>query len=287
MNGIKIKLPVAVTDTSLPKIYDDPILNVGSLFLFDPSHSLGESGTTIVNTGAANNIAWNLANETMGTSVAESSLKGVISLNNIDPSKAIIEMTSKKGVHGIISKVNTTYPVNWTMSLPDAIKTHLLTNWTSRKFFISVWGRVTRISDTSTSGFMLLANKSSTTSNLKSLFQANGTVGNYFGIRNPTGMNVLGNFIRNVETGNSMGVTPANIAGMEALLKIGPGNAYAASEAGKSQSMIIYRVYIEDLAVSGRTYAQVDAIDIALYNAAFATGGKYDADTFTAVSTLL
>jgi hypothetical protein len=44
---------------------------------------------------------------------------------------------------------------------------------------------------------------------------------------------------------------------------------------------VLYRAYIEDLTVSGRTYAQVQALDYALWQAAFAPGGRYAGDTFT------
>ena len=43
---------------------------------------------------------------------------------------------------------------------------------------------------------------------------------------------------------------------------------------------------IEDLTVSGRTYAEVDALDYALYQAAFAADGRYHGDTNTDPSTL-
>lgn len=47
-------------------------------------------------------------------------------------------------------------------------------------------------------------------------------------------------------------------------------------------SYILYRMYLEDLTVSGRTYAQVDAIDYAMWQTAFSAGGKFYGDTFTA-----
>jgi hypothetical protein len=50
-------------------------------------------------------------------------------------------------------------------------------------------------------------------------------------------------------------------------------------------SDIFYRGYCEDLTVSGRTYADVDALDKALWDAAFAAGGRFAGDTFTAPST--
>lgn len=52
-------------------------------------------------------------------------------------------------------------------------------------------------------------------------------------------------------------------------------------------SKILYRVYIEDLTVSGRSYATVDAIDAAQFSAAFnALTGRYGSDTFTDPATL-
>jgi len=41
-------------------------------------------------------------------------------------------------------------------------------------------------------------------------------------------------------------------------------------------------MYLEDLTVSGRTYADVDALDNALYTEAFGAGGAYSGDTYTA-----
>lgn len=52
-------------------------------------------------------------------------------------------------------------------------------------------------------------------------------------------------------------------------------------------SWVLYRCYLEDLTISGRTYAEVDAIDHALYTAeVLDPGGRYHADTFTDPATL-
>jgi len=40
------------------------------------------------------------------------------------------------------------------------------------------------------------------------------------------------------------------------------------------------------MTVSGRTYAEVEAIDYALYQAAFGPGGKFADDTYTNPSTI-
>lgn len=47
------------------------------------------------------------------------------------------------------------------------------------------------------------------------------------------------------------------------------------------------RAYVEDLTVSGRTYAEVDAIDHALYTKEVLTpGSRYYGDTFTDPATI-
>jgi hypothetical protein len=55
------------------------------------------------------------------------------------------------------------------------------------------------------------------------------------------------------------------------------------SEFGKLGAMIFYGFYMEDLTVSGRTYAQVDALVKAKYTKEVKTaGGRYFGDTYSA-----
>lgn len=49
----------------------------------------------------------------------------------------------------------------------------------------------------------------------------------------------------------------------------------------KKLSRVTYLAYIEDLTVSGRTYAQVEAINAAAHAAAFGPGGRYAGDSWT------
>lgn len=288
MSGFKIKLPIAVSDTTMKKLYNDEIMSSGSLFLFDPSHSLGYSGTELANAGVAKNIAWETANKILGSGDANT-LSGTISTTNITPTTAILELTTKKGLHGVISKVNGANNTGWKMTPPLPIRNYIIDSWYTKKLYVSVWGRVTRISDTNTSAFLLISSNISATSNYKSLFEV--------GKNNPdTGVNLLGNRISGNTIGNFIRTSGVNGAvGTNAILdsnsanyiKIGNvASPYGGFEAGKSNSMIIYRYYMEDLDVSGRTYAEVDAIDKAMYDAAFAVGGKYYGDTFTDPATL-
>ena len=67
------------------------------------------------------------------------------------------------------------------------------------------------------------------------------------------------------------------------LLNIGPVNLNNVGlTAGRIYgSTILYRFYIEDLTVSGRTAEEVKIIDKKLFNEAFAEGGKFYNDTWT------
>lgn len=58
------------------------------------------------------------------------------------------------------------------------------------------------------------------------------------------------------------------------------GRAALVASAG-APSFALYRLYIEDMTVSGRDYAEVEAIDLAAYTREFAAGGKFYGDTFT------
>lgn len=53
------------------------------------------------------------------------------------------------------------------------------------------------------------------------------------------------------------------------------------------QSLIVYRIYIEDLKASGRTYEQVKAIDDAEFAKAFDVGGRFYGDTWSDPATIL
>jgi hypothetical protein len=72
-------------------------------------------------------------------------------------------------------------------------------------------------------------------------------------------------------------------------LSVGNGGSINASGTAKESapSVVFYRTYLEDLTVSGRTYAEVDALDVALYTKhVLTTGGRYYGDTYTDPATI-
>jgi hypothetical protein len=74
--------------------------------------------------------------------------------------------------------------------------------------------------------------------------------------------------------------------GVEAVSDFNAGGSTAANK-DKQPSMVFYRVYMENLTISRRTHAQIDALDYALYQKEVLTpGGRFYGDTFTNPSTL-
>lgn len=275
--GLLIQTTEEVTDTSLPKLYRDTIMSDGSLFLMDLSKTGGDSGEMLIDGGKIVNIAADIAAEITGED--EDNLSGINTYANLTPTTGLFEITPKKGLHGIISRTNEdSDDPYWKGSMPDALKTWLLPKYATKKIYASVWGRLTRTSDTGVSAFFLIGGS---TSNHTVFTGATGSSNTDLGLREEGGVNDLGNFLRTMATDDVNGGVPLGIGDFEMFTKIGPYGSWRYFENDKSHSMIIYRVYIEDLDVSGRTYSEVDAIDKAMYDEAFAEGGKFHGDTYT------
>lgn len=276
--GSKTVLSGTFTDTSLPIIRNDALLSKGSLFLFDPSHSMGGFEGTASQT-VVPNVAWKEASALMPGETAES-LSGKVFLN-LEPGEIMVERTAKKGVHIVNSMVNQTADRNWNIWPSGKILDYMVANGATHKFYVSLWTKRTR--------------------------KGIGPAGSVFHLfRNPVGTMFIapdealnGNGRSNYRTVNTNGgVVPFarftntdvnGVTGSPDLLQLGAGMLSSFSGAtyrNKQGSVILYRAYIEDLTVSGRTYAQVDALDYELHQAAFAAGGRYYDDIYTDPSTL-
>lgn len=275
--GSKTVLNGTFTDTTLPIIRNDALLSKGSLFLFDPSHSLGgfegAASQTLIP-----NIAWQEASALMPGETAES-LAGKVFLN-LAPGEIMVERTAKKGVHIVNSLVNQTADRNWHIQPSSKIAAYMTANGTTHKFYVSMWlGRTRRGAGPAGSTFHLFNNP-----------------GNMF-IAPSEGLNGVGRLSYRATDDNS-GTVPHHrftntdingVTGVPTTFQLGAGmlsNFSGVTYRNKQNSIILYRAYIEDLTVSGRTYEEVDALDYALYQSAFAPGGKFYGDTYTDPATL-
>lgn len=260
------------TDSTLPKLRTDPILaDAGSLMLLDFGHSL--TALTAL-PGHQVEIASVAGYPTVMTrSVAMPAGSG------------LIELTGKKGIHVIRSQtVTPTAGTAVRVALSAGLKAYLEANL-SNTYYLSYWYRNTRAGSVTEPLYVLVASSTAPTANF--LFLGNhvglasgGTVGQ----SSKTGnwQTVVGNGYQQQEVIGKKGTVTT--LGQAVLFGF---NGWAASGVGTlGNSQILYRVYLEDLTVSGRTFAEVKAIDDEMRIAAFAEGGKFYGDTFTDPATI-
>jgi hypothetical protein len=286
--GTKLILPDTFTSTTGKLLLDDPILPVtGALMLIDVAHSLGGLGTASVpsDLGVIPNIATTQAAALIGS--GDATTLGAI-FDRADGTNFNLERTSKKGIHGYLSG-SLAAGVGLLINMPTLLQTYLAANLT-HKYYLSAWDRVTRVGSLSSVWPMFegIQAVSSATVNYLTYFDSTSSgdgmypaAGARLGARITPAKNTVGNTFRNGAVNGQTG-TIATVRQQLALW--GNLNAYSGLFAGTTAapSFIFYRLYLEDLTVSGRTYAEVDAIDYAQWQTDFASGGRFYGDTFTA-----
>lgn len=296
---------VEFLDGSLPYVVEiDPIEAPGSLMLIEPAHPVRPWPAGVPSNGASlPNALWERAIAAYGSGV-EASVKPTLVYINMDGTHGAIERSTKGGLHAIISQ-NVAYAETAVASLAhgelniDA----KLREWQylhpGNDIYFSVWGRTTRTRRTGTvspytGGATETAWLALSAANYrfvlgdKWISGIQGDIGN----RNDP-ETTLGPFLANI--GDSSWTTgPANAtATLASVVFFGPGGGFSGQASSSSsgrfrtKSWVFYRLYIEDLTVSGRTYSQVDALDLALYTDAVLTpGGRYYGDTYTDPATV-
>lgn len=276
MAGQKIVLSgVTFTDTTLPVLRADGILSAGSLALMDLSHSQGMVSGVPANGALIPNIAYAEAAAILGGGTA--STLSTTFVNNAQSVDALFERTLKLGLQGIYSQVNqTTNGRGAQLNLAAPIRDYIIANKTHR-FYISVWARRTRaaIGD---QRFMEFGNGGS----YLGFMSRSAITSKVAGPSNQIGgLNTVANRFVAMQAQAGSADTVSTPAASFVFGNIGSGTALQ----NQCASDIFYRAYCEDLTVSGRTYAQVEAIDQALWTAAFAAGGRFNGDTYTEPST--
>lgn len=292
--GIKVVIPgVTFSDLTLPILRADPLLTPGSLLLLDFGRDY-TAGVTVPAHGAAlGNLAWEEAIVTLGGGT-ESSVKPTFQNTFVGaPTQGLVERTTKRGLHVITSQTAMDATGRYAaITLPTSIRDYMYTNTPSRSFYTSMWGRLTRLSTQSTDALGNFASTTAPATNYASLlykgaqwFPQSGT--GFVGQRSVPASEALGNFYAaGAENAWSVGTKPGTAAGTENVFWWGARGVYESFQRNKANSGVWYRIYIEDLTASGRSFATVDALDKALYDEAFGTGGRFNGDSFTAVGTL-
>lgn len=278
MSGFVLKIPgVKFTDKTLP-VYgavNDPILTSGSLMLVDVSKI---DGGVPANGQAIENLAQRQARILTGE---ESSV--IFNSAIADATQSKLQRTAKGGIY-FANKPNTIrnpYPANmaWISSVGGA-KNHMMRHWkTSDKtenhsFFISLWIDLVVGPENSSASFSQLTNASNhNTSRVYRIERATGA--------QPSRLRMA---LQTFEYGSSDPTDANTVFHLYNAGKVGL-NSYKLEER-KAESTIFYRFYAEDLTVSGSTFDQVNALDKQLYDEAFAVGGKFYNDSYTAPAAL-
>lgn len=314
------KLPLAFGDTTLPIFKIDPILPPagGAVWLVDPMHPTATwaSGVPGHNAAIPNIVA---GQNSLGIPGLDAVSLRYSTDGLITGTIGLVERTTKGGLHVILSQTDqgdyyTHSVINkyWSrvehnFTGPSAFGSHLYgTDGTNgawqHGYYMSMWMRVTRQTLTGKEAFWLseLARANTTASNRQAAIVANGDISDTTAHQPPSTLARIAQ-TRNVTvgaprfnaiatSGKSGSVNPTSATNfLAAAFEQGHHSVENSFGTAKeaNPSVIFYRSYLEDLTISGRSYAEVAAIDNALFTEDCLTaGGRYYNDTFTAPSTI-
>lgn len=305
--GKKIVLTgVTLTDADAPRLARvDPIESAGSLMLIEPMHPFNPWPDGVPDNGASvPNLVAPFATAVYGSAPPDPT----IAYANLDgTTRGKIERSGKGGIHGIISQADARIaesPGQWPylrLNLDTAFRAWQYNN-PDNDLYLSIWGRITRamrsgtVGGTYTNGASRIAHVATANSNLRvpmGQYAEDGGAKMYdLGRRVVSELTADPAFGNAASSGWSTGPNSTTQTLTE-LVTIGGTGANNTVKTGvitalsRWPSWVIYRVYLEDLTVSERTYAEVDALDYALYTKHVLTaGGRYYGDTFTDPATI-
>jgi hypothetical protein len=209
-------------------------------------------------------------------------------------SLGLVERTGKGGIGAIISTNAASFTdatTGFNIAIPDGVYTFAKANPT-HVYYYSVYHRVTRAGALpgtikafscplggDTKFGMMMSASTNTTGTVTNASAIDDTVGGpRFRDVASTPASGWGSDTTNLEPTYRPGQRSAWLVGNRHQLN---QVTSPVSRRGQGGSRIFYRFYMEDLTVSGRSYATVNALDVELFNLLFGTGGRYTGDTFT------
>ncbi|MFQ9544964.1 MAG: hypothetical protein ACLR02_08110 [Clostridium sp.] len=249
------------------KMYDE-IESDGSILLFDASE--------IDETQSVENDAYlkNIFSENCSKICGDSNIK--ISIKTSGDVK--LEKTSKNAIHEMwnpnaqSSGANLQYAF---INVIGGIKEYLKNNKIKNDFYLSAWIRFTSLDEGYGEAKMAYPISYTSPGNYNNfkVFYAS-VLSDEINITDAHYIKMSCHKVDDIASAGSSNMS---------LMNIGPANLNNVGlTAGRIYgSTILYRFYIEDLTVSGRTKEEVQIIDEKLFNEAFAEGGKFYNDTWT------
>lgn len=279
LQGVKLVNPVGGKLATYDQIESD-----GSLLLLEPAHPLSTAtgGVPAANEPFVNIIPTNLPGATSSFKVQGEFASGPSIYGEI-------ERTGKGGIHGIVSQANLLGSGRGArIQLPLALDEYFVAN-PGHHYYLSIWDRVTRDIATPGATSCDYAISSSTSGGI-----AWGYNGSWDAGASPIGERPLPDTVgpRFSSFGVDGSATTSAYMGdcgwpTWGTPSVTLNSVTTGMRDGRWASFIFYRAYFEDLTVSGRTYAEVDALDYQLFIREVLTpGGRYYGDTFTDPATI-
>lgn len=276
------------SDATLPKLYVDPMLNKGSLYLVEPMHPYDPwaVGVPSANASLPNIAASNAAILAGGT---EAEMRPTFFAGGqMAGTTGLLERSGAGGLHGVTAQaVAASVNISAAVNLPPKLKNYLTAHLNHHLYF-SMWHRITR-TVTATSpraSFAIFAESDANWLAILSPLGESPATPPKRGGHLTTNQGAVGNSFRALSTtGTTDGWGKTTLVDVARPWCVGRNDDYSRGEGGgtkPSPSHILYRAYAEDLTVSGRTFAQAAAADKAAYEAEVLTpGGRYYGDSFT------
>lgn len=261
-----VRIPGRFTNPQdLPEYRVDPILTDGSLILWEPSHP----AALLQGVPANGDLLTNLANYKAAELLPEGADTRLPMVVQADAAP-YLKRTAKGGLWKQYQSpgLNRRAAVRW----PQAIVDYIFANPTHR-YYVGIWYNFQSPMTVGGRPVELTDKNNSRTSPNNALAFAQVTVVAPGGHR--LSRDGLPSFTgeRNAASAQSVSRIFGEDTGSSEVTNYLP--------AGAAPHMAAYRVYVEDLTVSGRTASAVDTIDAAEYTTHVTTsGGRYYADTF-------
>lgn len=277
-----IKIPGVNPPASRPRVdLVDPMLpDEGALYLYDPTHPAGAWGGGATVGLSIPNVAAASAAKLTGSALNGTLAKGGTTVTARRSSKGGIHLTHPEGAARSGEFV--------AMDVPSALAAYIQANPT-HSYYMSQWTRTTRLASwggtpsfTSTihiNSGSFLATIFHTPEGANTYPQKNLGADKLLGARTTYSPPLNTPALSSVGVSGWYGTAPTTSVGMT-VRPFMLGGTGAVQAVASSPNLAIYRCYLEDLTVSGRTYAQVGAVDSAQFTEACLTAdGRYYGDT--------
>jgi hypothetical protein len=276
MAGRRITLTgVTLSDASAPKLAaTDPIEAAGSLLLIDPMHpalawasGVPASGSTVTNLLAA----------MLGVDDPTYVVTGGFG----NGTNGKVERSTRGGLHGIVSQAQTLGNTTGARIVPGASLSAYIFSHPTHSYYLSVWDRLTRAAPSDATVRLDYATHNTVTRGIAHA-AANQWYGPAIAARDQLGNDVGPRFGYAVGSATVLTTTSVTTGALPAwgapTLTFNAANI--ATVNNTFPSFILYRVYLEDLTVSGRSWQEVAETDDVLFaREVLTTGGRYYGDT--------